>query len=1011
MRRSGAPSRLGVKRPRFTPPFANREAVSVHSPAADMPMTPANNNMQGQFSRKFAPPSCNKVAMIVHDERNRIEPNLLLSEHTVTSCFSPNDRVEDSELKSCLKSIENQLGADSQAKTASLIRDAEKKVENIACISPHVDKHVESVRTERNVPLLNEMKVTTANKNPGANLAENIVCEQFKDDNTDNKRLEKHTEMKVKFVPPTNQQKTLQQTNTEEDEPGSNYYSVLWCKMSKKKHKKWEGDAVLVARGKSVRLIDLDGKEIGKSSGYKTNELSTMEEGHSLFIGGKEIEVMNRLSKEDWTSGRCFNTAAASAPIVDVQVKPRIPALTKGFTKPTIGNSSVVKASQTAPLKPLFDPSKPDALVLPHPTPTQQWNSPIGSRGTVDVVVDPHLSKKLRPHQRQGVVFLYECVMGIRNGQGCGAILADDMGLGKTLQCITLIWTLLKQNPFGVNPVVRRVLIITPGSLVKNWCREFRKWLGVERIKVFGVTGESKVEEFLHSPIYPVMVISYEMFVRSINDVRRCKFDILICDEGHRLKNTGIKTTSLLSSLPVKRRILLTGTPVQNDLQEFYSLLEFCNPGVLGSSSSFHHVYEAPIVRSRQPDATSEEKQLGLTRGVELSRITKQFVLRRTQDINNKYLPPKVENVVFCRPSTLQLQLYQALLKSRVLKECLVTGSSGTLHLMCIAAIKKLCSGPSLILPACLEVEISNNQETNSSVLYQGLHNLYPDHFTSDYFSVEYSGKLKVLSELLHSVHQEEPASKVVVVSAYTQTLDLLQRLCDSADYSFCRLDGSTPTAKRQQIVESFNSKYSTDFVFLLSSKAGGVGLNLIGASRLVLYDVDWNPANDLQAMARVWRDGQTKDVHIYRLLTTGTIEEKIYQRQISKQGLSGAVVDANIDTKSAFSTEELKDLFTLHDDSPCVTHDLLNCDCALKSNAHSLHKQTQTVSKSKVRQCQLGRVSKSLNQRSVSMDELLKWQHIPGPNSQTNQDPHLQSETITFIFRNEVNQPSASNT
>ncbi|XP_071950121.1 DNA repair and recombination protein RAD54B-like isoform X2 [Antedon mediterranea] len=889
MRRSAAPSQCLGKRPCFSPPFIR--ATKKHCSSNSISQEDLSSVPNNKQINKFTPPT---ITSVVFNES-------LLPQSTNSK-------------KETLKSLENHMND----------ADCEKE-----------EKGHESTTSIHKTESIVEQKINSTNTN-------RVFA--------DVTRLERCKQIKGKFTNPSSSNLTIHQKN--EEEPESVYYAVLWCKMSKKKHKKWEGDAFLATRGKYVRLIDLDGKEIGKGSGYKSSELSTMDEGHTLFIGGKEIEVMNKISKKDWNSGRCFNAAASVAPSFESHA-PLTHATVKGFIKPTKACSSNIK---TAKLLPLFDPSKPDALVLPSPSPTQQWNNPAGTKGTVDVVVDPHLSK--------------------------------------TLQCITLIWTLLKQNPYSGSPVLRRVLIITPGSLVKNWCREFRKWLGDERIKVFAVSGEKKVQEFLHSPIYPVMIISYEMFVRSLEDVKRCKFDIMICDEGHRLKNTAIKTTTFLSSLQVKRRILLTGTPIQNDLQEFYSLIEFCNPGILGSSSSFHHVYEVPIVRSRQPDATEEDKQLGATRAAELSRITKQFVLRRSQDVINIHLPPKVENVVFCQPSNLQLQLYESILKSCILKECLTGFSNGALHLMCISAIKKLCSEPSLLLPACLEAD-SSIHDDNSTRLYQGLASLYPDVFTSENFSVEYSGKLKVLSQLLHSVHQNEPASKVVVVSAYTQTLDLLQRLCDSANYNFCRLDGSTPTAKRQNIVEHFNSSYSNDFVFLLSSKAGGVGLNLIGASRLVLYDVDWNPANDLQAMARIWRDGQMKKVHIYRLLTTGTIEEKIYQRQISKQGLSGAIVDANINTKTVFSTEELKDLFTLHTDSACVTHDLLTCSC-------SSHKQLNSTVEAPRRRCQLGDKS---TPRSISMDELLKWQHIPVSKGSINKDPCLQSDSITFIFRNEVNE------
>ncbi|KAJ7372138.1 DNA repair and recombination protein rad54b [Desmophyllum pertusum] len=177
---------------------------------------------------------------------------------------------------------------------------------------------------------------------------------------------------------------------------------------------------------------------------------------------------------------------------------------------------------------------------------------------------------------------------------------------------------------YGGHCSVKRTLIITPGSLVKNWSSEFRKWLGV-----------------YEQPSYPVMIISYEMFLRSVEEVRNIKFGLVICDEAHRLKNTTIKTATMISGLKTKRRILLTGTPVQNDLKEFHSLVDVCNPGILGTQSCFRRLYEEPIVHGQQPDATSEEKLLGQTRAAELNRLTSMFFLRRTSEVNSRYLPPK----------------------------------------------------------------------------------------------------------------------------------------------------------------------------------------------------------------------------------------------------------------------------------------------------------------------------------------------------------------------------------
>lgn len=146
------------------------------------------------------------------------------------------------------------------------------------------------------------------------------------------------------------------------------------------------------------------------------------------------------------------------------------------------------------------------------------------------------------------------------------------MGLGKTLQCISLIWTLQCQGPYGGKPVIKKTLIVTPGSLVNNWRKEFQKWLGSERIKIFTVDQDHKVEEFINSTFHSVLIISYEMLLRSLDQIKTIPFGLLICDEGHRLKNSSIKTTTALSSLSCEKTVILTGTPVQNDLQEFFCI-------------------------------------------------------------------------------------------------------------------------------------------------------------------------------------------------------------------------------------------------------------------------------------------------------------------------------------------------------------------------------------------------------------------------------------------------------
>ncbi|XP_027439868.1 DNA repair and recombination protein RAD54B isoform X2 [Zalophus californianus] len=738
----------------------------------------------------------------------------------------------------------------------------------------------------------------------------------------------------------------------EEEEPDSQvkYFSVVWCKASKKKHKKWEGDAVLIVKGKSLILKDLEGKDIGRGIAYKFKELEKLEEGHRVMIGGKEVEVMGIISPDDFNSGRCFQLGGGS-PAISSSSEAAKKCFFNPFKSVCKPSSKENRPNGFQDCKPRHDPHVPNSLVMSRPDSNQQWMFSKNRFPVVDVVIDPHLVYHLRPHQKEGIVFLYECVMGMRVNGRCGAILADEMGLGKTLQCISLIWTLQCQGPYGGKPVIKKTLIVTPGSLVNNWKKEFQKWLGSERIKIFPVDQDHKVEEFTKSPFYSVLIISYEMLLRSLDQIKNVKFDLLICDEGHRLKNSAIKTTTALISLSCEKRVILTGTPVQNDLQEFFALIDFVNPGILGSLSSYRKIYEEPIIISRQPSASEEEKELGEKRAAELTCLTGLFILRRTQEVINKYLPPKIENVVFCRPGPLQVELYRKLLNSQAVRFCLQGLLGSSPHLICIGALKKLCNHPCLLFNSIKEKEYSSTWDGNEErSLYEGLVDVFPADYNPLMFTEEESGKLQVLLKLLAVIHELRPTE---------------------------------------------------------NSKAGGVGLNLIGGSHLILYDIDWNPATDIQAMSRVWRDGQKHPVHIYRLLTTGTIEEKIYQRQISKQDLSEAVVDLTKTSEHIqFSVEELKNLFTLHESSHCVTHDLLDCECTRDKDGTggSLEKFPNS------RNCQLGpHHQKSNSLKPLSMSQLKQWKHFSGDHLNLT-DPFLERirENVSFFFQNITNQSTA---
>ncbi|KAG9251695.1 P-loop containing nucleoside triphosphate hydrolase protein [Emericellopsis atlantica] len=549
-----------------------------------------------------------------------------------------------------------------------------------------------------------------------------------------------------------------------------------------------------------------------------------------------------------------------------------------------------------------------------------------GEHPRVPVVLDPKLTKTLRPHQVAGVQFMYDCVTGKVDEKANGCIMADEMGLGKTLQCIALLWTLLKQSPDAGKSTIQKAIVVCPASLVKNWANELVKWLGANAITPFAIDGKASKEELTRqlrqwaiatgrAVTRPVIIVSYETLRLNVEELKHTKIGLLFCDEGHRLKNADSNTFAGLNSLNVTRRVILTGTPIQNDLTEYFSLISFANPNLLGSRLEFRKRFELPILRGRDADASEADRKRGDECTTELLGIVNKFLIRRTNDILSKYLPVKYEHVVFCNLAPFQLDLYNYFITSPEI-QALLRGK-GSQPLKAINILKKLCNHPDLL---------------NVSEDLPGSEKCFPD----DYVPREargrdrdvklwYSGKMQVLDRMLARIRQDTN-DKIVLISNYTSTLDLFERLCRSRQYGSLRLDGTMNVNKRQKLVDRFNDPEGDEFVFLLSSKAGGCGINLIGANRLILFDPDWNPAADQQALARVWRDGQKKDCFVYRFIATGTIEEKIFQRQSHKQSLSSCLVDSAEDVERHFSLDSLRELFQYQPNTKSDTHDTFKC-------------------------------------------------------------------------------------
>ncbi|KAF9265480.1 hypothetical protein L218DRAFT_957061 [Marasmius fiardii PR-910] len=604
----------------------------------------------------------------------------------------------------------------------------------------------------------------------------------------------------------------------------------------------------------------------------------------------------------------------------------------------------------------------------------------------VPVVIDPRLSKVLRPHQVEGVKFLYKCTTGMLVDNQYGCIMADEMGLGKTLQCIALLWTLIKQSPHPGKSSIEKCIIACPSSLVKNWANELVKWLGKDAINALAVDGKGGKAELIarvtqwvaaqgRNVTQPVMIVSYETLRTLSEYLASCTIGLLLCDEGHRLKNSESLTFQALNGLNVRRRVILTGTPIQNDLSEYFSLLNFANPNFLGSKNDFRKNFENSIIRGRDASASDNVKAESERKLKELGGLVTKFIIRRTNDLLSKYLPVKYEQVVFCGLSEFQLSLYRLFISSPEIK-ALLRGTDSQ-PLKAINILKKLCNHPELL-------SLPDDLRGSESLIPEGFQGAGANTSsrgggrTNQTVRCDWSGKFMVLERFLHHL-KTQTNDKIVLISNYTQTLDLFEKLCRSKKYGYFRLDGTMSITKRQKLVDQFNNPEGKEFIFLLSSKAGGCGINLIGANRLILFDPDWNPAADQQALARVWRDGQKKECFVYRFISTGTIEEKIFQRQANKQALSSCVVDEKEDTERHFSLDALRQLFLFNEHTLCETHETFKC-----------------------KRCRDGK--QMFKASALLYGDASTWNHFTNAELKNNHDDLLRAEVglseVSFVFQ-----------
>jgi SNF2 family DNA or RNA helicase len=470
---------------------------------------------------------------------------------------------------------------------------------------------------------------------------------------------------------------------------------------------------------------------------------------------------------------------------------------------------------------------------------------------------------KLRPYQKHGLSWL--SFLGRWN---LGACLADDMGLGKTIQVLSLLLHLEDKGELD-----RPVLLICPTSVVSNWRKEAERFAPTLRVLIHHGQERHEGERFQKEAARHHLVVStYSLVHRDLERLSGVEWEGLVLDEAQNIKNPQAKQTRALRKLVAPRRIALTGTPVENRLSELWSIMEFLNPGYLGSEASFRRRYALPIERYRDPSATTE-----------LRKLVEPFVLRRlkTDPTVIKDLPSKNEMKVYCGLTQEQATLYQAVVSESLEK---IEASEGIGRkgevLAALTRLKQICN--------------------------------HPAHFLADGSSLlNRSGKLTRLTEMLEELLAE--GDRALVFTQYAEMGKLIQKhLREALSVDVLFLHGAVPATERERLIGAFQEDREGPPVFVLSLKAGGFGLNLTEARHVFHYDRWWNPAVEDQATDRAFRIGQKRSVAVYKFICAGTVEERVDELAERKKELAEAVIQSGEGFITELSTESLRELFEL---------------------------------------------------------------------------------------------------
>lgn len=523
-----------------------------------------------------------------------------------------------------------------------------------------------------------------------------------------------------------------------------------------------------------------------------------------------------------------------------------------------------------------------------------------------------------------------ECLdwLAFLNRYGLHGALCDDMGLGKTLMTLCMI-----AGDFASRSAEGRALpslVACPSTIVAHWVMEAERFFG----HVFGTVlhyagapkARARIRDSVHMQSSSLIVTSYDVLSNDLRYLEPLRWNYLVLDEGHVIKNSKTKIARAVRSLSSDHRLILTGTPIQNSVLELWSMFDFLMPGFLGSEKSFKETYSKPIMASRDSKCTEVDHEKGVLATEALHRQVLPFVLRRLKDDVLSELPPKIMQDYFCNMTPLQHRLYEdfatdfqqggGLSSGSGVEES--NGKGGSHVFKALSYMRRLCSHPKLVLspkhPEYIAVHRALREQGKTI-----------DDITS---SAKLVGLMNILKECGIGNSQAEGGQsgghRALIFAQLKDMLDLVENDLfkqHMPDVTYLRLDGSVETSKRQPIVTRFNADPTIDCL-LLTTHVGGLGLNLTGADTVIFLEHDWNPTKDLQAMDRAHRMGQKRTVNVYRLITRGTLEEKIMSIQRFKTHIANTVVNRENSTLQSMNTEQLLDLFKVENADAVVVDD-----------------------------------------------------------------------------------------